>query len=59
MADTRMAATRFLPPRDVGDDEYGQSVTVPVIDGSHPLGAGATGSGKGSIMWGLLRQCGP
>ncbi len=44
---------------DIGDDEYGQPMTVSVVNGSHPLGAGATGSGKGSIMWGLLRQCGP
>ena len=44
---------------DIGDDEYGHPMTVSLINGSHPLGAGATGSGKGSIMWGLLRQCGP
>jgi S-DNA-T family DNA segregation ATPase FtsK/SpoIIIE len=44
---------------DIGDDEYGHPMTVSLVNGSHPLGAGATGSGKGSIMWGLLRQCGP
>ncbi len=44
---------------DIGDDEYGQPMTVSIIDGSHPLGAGATGSGKGSILWGILRQLGP
>ncbi len=44
---------------DIGDDEYGQPMTISVIDGSHPLGVGATGSGKGGIMFGTLRQCGP
>ncbi len=44
---------------DIGDDEYGHPMTISVIDGSHPLGVGATGSGKGGIMYGTLRQCGP
>ncbi|HTK64395.1 MAG TPA: FtsK/SpoIIIE domain-containing protein, partial [Pseudonocardia sp.] len=38
---------------------YGHPMTVSVTNGSHPLGAGASGSGKATIMWGMLRQCGP
>lgn len=44
---------------DLGDDEFGQPVTVSVINGSHHLVVGATGAGKGSAMWGTLRQLGP
>jgi S-DNA-T family DNA segregation ATPase FtsK/SpoIIIE len=44
---------------DIGDDEYGQPMTLSVIGGSHPLIAGASGAGKGSAMWGTLRALGP
>jgi S-DNA-T family DNA segregation ATPase FtsK/SpoIIIE len=44
---------------DIGDDEYGQPMTISIVGGSHPLGAGATGTGKSEIIWGTLRQCGP
>jgi S-DNA-T family DNA segregation ATPase FtsK/SpoIIIE len=44
---------------DIGDDEYGQPMTVPIIGGAQLLGVGATGSGKGSIITGLLRQLAP
>lgn len=44
---------------DIGDDEYGHPMTISIVNGSHPLGVGATGSGKGGILYGTLRQCGP
>jgi DNA segregation ATPase FtsK/SpoIIIE, S-DNA-T family len=44
---------------DVGDDEFGNPVLVSVVGGAHPLVVGATGSGKGSLMWGMLRQLAP
>jgi DNA segregation ATPase FtsK/SpoIIIE, S-DNA-T family len=44
---------------DVGDDEFGQPVRVSVVQGAHPLGVGASGSGKGSLMWGMLRAMAP
>jgi DNA segregation ATPase FtsK/SpoIIIE, S-DNA-T family len=44
---------------DIGDDEYGQPMTLPVIGGSHPLVAGASNSGKSGVMWGLHRAMGP
>ena len=47
-----------LSALDIGDDEYGQPATVSVVGGSHLLVAGATGSGKSGVMWGLLRQLG-
>lgn len=34
-------------------------MTISLVGGSHPLGAGATGTGKSEIIWGALRQCGP
>jgi S-DNA-T family DNA segregation ATPase FtsK/SpoIIIE len=44
---------------DIGDDEFGQPVLMSLIGGSHPLVVGATGSGKGSALWGPLRAMGP
>jgi S-DNA-T family DNA segregation ATPase FtsK/SpoIIIE len=44
---------------DVGDDEYGQPMTVSIAAGSHLLGAAASGAGKSTLMWGLHRAIGP
>jgi S-DNA-T family DNA segregation ATPase FtsK/SpoIIIE len=44
---------------DIGDDEYGQPMTVPVIGGSHLLVAAASGAGKSGAMWGMHRAMGP
>lgn len=41
-----------------GEDEYGNDWTEPII-GNHLLGVGATGSGKGSLIWNPLRAMGP
>ena len=43
---------------ELGDTEYGQVWTEPLI-GQHWLIAGATGSGKGSLLWNPLRAMGP
>jgi S-DNA-T family DNA segregation ATPase FtsK/SpoIIIE len=48
-----------LAALDIGDDEFGEPMTVSVTGGSHLLGVGATGTGKGSLLAGLLRQMGP
>ncbi|MCK9921203.1 cell division protein FtsK [Frankia sp. AgPm24] len=42
----------------IGRSEDGSSWTLPVR-GSHVLIAGATGAGKGSVLWGLLRGLAP
>ncbi|MFC7342111.1 cell division protein FtsK [Saccharopolyspora griseoalba] len=42
----------------LGEDEYGNDWTEPLI-GQHWLGVGATGSGKGSLIWNPLRAMGP
>jgi S-DNA-T family DNA segregation ATPase FtsK/SpoIIIE len=42
----------------IGEDEYGNDWRVPVV-GQHIFGAGATGSGKGSLVWSLLRALAP
>ncbi|MCU1685331.1 MAG: ftsK [Amycolatopsis sp.] len=47
-----------LTALELGDTEYGQSWTEPLI-GQHWLIAGATGSGKGSLLWNPLRAMGP
>ncbi|SDK72936.1 DNA segregation ATPase FtsK/SpoIIIE, S-DNA-T family [Actinopolyspora mzabensis] len=65
--------TLFLPlpemPRDeaavdlarlpLGRDEYGRDFALDLVGGIHYLIAGATGAGKGSWMWGLLRALAP
>ncbi|UJW35089.1 cell division protein FtsK [Saccharothrix sp. AJ9571] len=43
---------------ELGDTEYGQIWTEPLI-GQHWLISGATGSGKGSLLWNPLRAIGP
>lgn len=44
---------------EVGEDEYGHPVTVSINGGKHLLVAGATESGKGSLLWCPLRSMGP
>jgi len=44
---------------DIGDDEFGQPMTVPVIGGSQVLFAAASGAGKSGAMWGMHRAMGP
>ncbi|WP_214368218.1 FtsK/SpoIIIE domain-containing protein [Pseudonocardia sp. H11422] len=43
---------------DVGDNEHGQPFTVAAL-GKHVLVAGASGAGKGSLLWSPLRAMGP
>lgn len=43
---------------ELGDTEYGRTWTEPLI-GQHWLIAGATGSGKSSLIWNPLRAMGP
>ncbi|ANY05558.1 FtsK/SpoIIIE domain-containing protein [Pseudonocardia sp. HH130630-07] len=43
---------------EIGDNERGEPFTAPVI-GGHRLVAGASGSGKGSLLWSTLRGVGP
>ncbi|QRK88815.1 FtsK/SpoIIIE domain-containing protein [Saccharopolyspora erythraea] len=42
----------------IGETEHGQPWRVPVL-GSHVFGAGMMGAGKGSLMWGTVRQAAP
>ncbi|MCE0764779.1 cell division protein FtsK [Pseudonocardia kujensis] len=42
----------------VGEDEYGRPFHL-AVPGRHVLVAGATGSGKGSLIWAPLRAMGP
>ncbi|MGW1682345.1 FtsK/SpoIIIE domain-containing protein [Saccharopolyspora sp. NPDC002376] len=42
----------------IGDTEAGTAWRVPVL-GSHVFGAGMTGAGKGSLLWGVVRQLAP
>lgn len=42
----------------VGVTEYGDTARIPVLY-THGLGAGATGSGKGSIIWSMAAGLGP
>lgn len=42
----------------IGYGEHGQAWRVPLL-GSHVFGAGRTGSGKGSLLWGIVRQVSP
>lgn len=39
----------------IGIDEQGRPLRVPLMGGAHVLVAGATGAGKGSILWGTIR----
>ncbi|ODU02490.1 MAG: cell division protein FtsK [Pseudonocardia sp. SCN 72-86] len=43
---------------DVGDNEHGRPFHLSVL-GTHILVAGATGAGKGSLLWAPLRALGP
>ncbi|OLL74909.1 cell division FtsK/SpoIIIE [Pseudonocardia sp. Ae168_Ps1] len=43
---------------EIGDNERGEAFTAPVI-GGHRLVAGASGAGKGSVLWSTLRGVGP
>jgi len=43
---------------EIGDNERGEPFVAPVI-GGHRLVAGASGSGKGSVLWSTLRGVGP
>ena len=43
---------------DVGDNEHGHPLTLGVL-GKHVFVAGASGSGKGSLLWSPLRAIGP
>ena len=52
------AADVDLSALDVGDNEHGEALTLPLL-GQHVLVAGATGSGKGSLLWSPLRAMGP
>jgi len=47
-----------LSALDVGDDEHGNPLTVGVL-GKHVFVAGASGAGKGSLLWSPLRAIGP
>jgi S-DNA-T family DNA segregation ATPase FtsK/SpoIIIE len=54
-ADTAAIDLTALP---VGEDEYGHPFHLG-LPGRHVLVAGATGSGKGSLIWAPLRAMGP
>ncbi|ALE72996.1 cell division protein FtsK [Pseudonocardia sp. EC080625-04] len=43
---------------EIGDNERGDPFTAPVV-GGHRLVAGASGAGKGSVLWSTLRGVGP
>ena len=47
-----------LSALDVGDDEHGRPFLLGV-EGRHVFVAGATGAGKGSLLWAPLRAMGP
>lgn len=47
-----------LTALDVGDNEHGQPFALGVL-GKHVLVAGASGAGKGSLLWSPLRAIGP
>jgi S-DNA-T family DNA segregation ATPase FtsK/SpoIIIE len=47
-----------LTALDVGDNEYGQPFLLR-IKGKQVLVVGGSGAGKGSLLWGPLRQMGP
>ena len=43
----------------IGRDEYGRNFALDLVNGLHILLAGATGAGKGSFEWGLIRALAP
>lgn len=43
----------------VGITESGSPWLIPLMGGNHTLVAGASGSGKGSVLWNVLRAVGP
>lgn len=43
----------------IGRSEYGRSFALDLAQGLHILLSGATGAGKGSFQWGLLRALAP
>lgn len=43
----------------IGRTEYGRDFALDLLRGLHVMLAGATGSGKGSWLWGLIRQLAP
>ena len=43
----------------IGRDEYGRHFALDLVNGLHILLAGATGAGKGSFEWGLIRALAP
>jgi DNA segregation ATPase FtsK/SpoIIIE, S-DNA-T family len=47
-----------LSALDVGDNEHGQPFLL-AVEGKHVLTAGASGAGKGSLIWAPLRAMGP
>ena len=47
-----------LTALDIGDDEHGNPLTLGVL-GKHVFVAGASGAGKGSLLWSPLRAIGP
>lgn len=47
-----------LSALEIGDNEHGEAFVISVVRG-HRVVIGNTGSGKGSVMWGTLRACGP
>lgn len=42
----------------IGQTEFGGQFRLPLL-GTHVLGAGETGAGKGSLLWGPIRQVAP
>ncbi|MDN5919315.1 MAG: cell division protein FtsK, partial [Pseudonocardia sp.] len=52
------AAEVDLSGLEIGDNEHGEPFTASIV-GGHRLVAGASGSGKGSILWSTLRAAGP
>jgi S-DNA-T family DNA segregation ATPase FtsK/SpoIIIE len=47
-----------LSALDVGDNEHGEPFLL-AVEGKHVLTAGASGSGKGSLIWAPLHAMGP
>lgn len=56
---TGEASTVNLARLVIGRDEYGRNFALDLVNGLHILLAGATGAGKGSFEWGLIRALAP